>query len=104
MSETGQIILGIGILIIVYILTRKFHIWRMKRTYLFILQDLKDKGAVDPASAVTLPYASQGLFQLGRRDYRPKALQFMVANNIVGRTESGFYYLIDRKAGNFNPG
>jgi hypothetical protein len=96
MSDTGQIILLVGALIIVYILTRKVHAWQIGRAYKVIIQDLENAGARAPASAVTLPYAKVKIFRVGMRDYRPKALQFLVAGNIVGMTESEQYYLIDR--------
>jgi hypothetical protein len=99
MNETVQIILGLSILIPVYVLTRKYHAWKIRRTYLFIIRDLKAKDAFDPSSAVKLPYATAGLFHMGTRDYRPKALAYMVTANIVGRTEEGHYYLKDREAG-----
>ena len=59
MSDAGRIIFAICILIVVYILTRKFHAWRMRQTYIFIVKDLKQKGAVDPSSAIELPYAKK---------------------------------------------
>ena len=96
-SETGQIIIGIGVLIVVYILTRRYHAWRMARVYKFIIRDLEEKAAVDPSSAVDLPYSRKDMFRIGTRDYRPKVLQYMTLNNIVGMTANGKYYLRDRK-------
>ena len=93
MSETTQIIIGLCVLIIVYILTRKFHAWKMKKTYLSIVRDLEQKGALDPTLAIELPYAKQAMFRFGARDYRPKALEYLVASNIVGVTDKGHYYL-----------
>ena len=97
MSETGQIIFGICILIIVYVMTRRFHAWRMKRTYFGIIDDLKQKEAIGPSSAVELPYAKKSILKVGTRDYRPKAIEYMVAGNIIGKTDSEKYYLIDKK-------
>ena len=99
MSETGRTIFAICILIVVYILTRKFHAWRMKQTYVLIIRDLEQKGAVDPSSAIELPYAKKGVFRIGMRDYRPKAIQFMIANNIISMTDTGKYYLKDKNVG-----
>lgn len=98
MSETAQIIFLLCLLIIVYILTRKVHVWRIRRAYIFIVKDLEAKKAFDQSSAVGLPYAKQKMFKLGTRDFRPKTLEFMVANNIVGITSSGDYYLKRRDA------
>ena len=99
MSETCRTIFAICILIAVYILTRKFHAWRMRQTYLSIVKDLEKIGALDPSSAIELPYAKKGVFRIGMRDYRPKAIQFMIANNIIGMTDTGKYYLKDKGAG-----
>jgi len=58
MSETTELILGIAALIAVITLTRKYHAWRIKRALIFIIDDLKNKGAYSARSAVDLPYAS----------------------------------------------
>ena len=97
MSETMGIILSICILIVVYILTRKVHAWRIKRAYIHIIKHLEQQGAVETSSAVELPYAKMGLFRFGIRDYRPKALEYLIVSNIVGMTESGRYYLEDKE-------
>ncbi len=94
MNETVEIIVGVGVLVAVYILTRHFHSWRYSRTYVLIINDLKKKGAVNPASAVELPYAKKSMLRIGTRDYRPKALEHLVMKQIVGMTDSGRYYLI----------
>ena len=100
MPETGQIILLIFILIIVYILTRKVHAWRIKRAYIHIIEDLEQQGAVDPSSAIELQYTKIGVFRFGMRDYRPKAIEYLIVSNIIGMTESGRYYLKDKKTDN----
>ena len=97
MSETGRIILLIFILVIVYILTRKVHAWKIKRAYIYIIKDLEQQKAVDPSSAIELPYAKIGVFRFGMRDYRPKAIEYLIVSNIIGRTENGRYYLKNRK-------
>ena len=99
MSETGRTIFAICILIVVYILTRKFHAWRMRQTHLSIVKDLEQKGAVDLSSAIELPYAKKGVFRIGMRDYRPKAIEYMIGNNMIGMTDSGKYYLKDKRVG-----
>ena len=102
MSETGRTLFAICILIGVYILTRKFHAWRMRQTYLSIVKDLEKNEALDPSSTIELPYAKKGMFRIGMRDYRPKAIQYMIANNIIGMTDRGKYYLKDKSAGRIN--
>lgn len=92
--EIWEIVIGIGLLISVYILTRHFHAWRMARVYKAIVRDLQQKGALDSSSAVALPYSQPNLFRMGTRDYLPKMLQYMTANGMVGMTEDGRYYLL----------
>lgn len=99
MSETMQIIIAICLLIVVYMLTREISAWRMKRAYIRIINDLKKKEALDEASALAIPYARDSIFRVGVRDFRPKALQFLVASGIVGVTEAGKYYLKNKDVG-----
>jgi hypothetical protein len=94
MPETVQVIMGIGILLIVIILTRKFHVWKIKKAYLFIIEDLKAKGAFDVNSAVELPYGHRNILRIGLKDHRPTALKSLVMDKIVGISEDGKYYLL----------
>jgi len=99
MSENMQIIVGVILLIGVYLLTRKFHAWQMRRAYTTVLKDLEQKGRpFDPSSAVELPYAKVGIFRMGTRDYRPKAVKYMTETGIAVMTVDGKYYLRERNA------
>jgi len=95
-GETGQIILLGCVLVIVFFLTRRLHAWRLKRAYLYVVQDLKQQEAFDPASAVALPYAKTSMLRFGTRDYRPKAIQYLIMGDILAMTEDGRYYLKNR--------
>jgi hypothetical protein len=95
MPETAELIIGISILLVVIILTRRYHTWRIKQSYRFIIEDLKAKGALDPESAITLTYAQRRLSRMGVRDHRPMALDHLVFENIVCIAEDGKYYLKD---------
>jgi hypothetical protein len=95
MSETIKIILMILITIGAFILTLFFAGWKMKRASDFILRDLREKKAFDPASAVALPYSKSSLFRIGMRDYRPKALTALVQHGAIGMQEGGRYYLCE---------
>ena len=96
MSETTELILGIGALILVITLTRRYHAWRFKRAFIFIIDDLKKKGAYSDHSAVDLPYTKKNLLKMGLRQHHPKALDHLILENIVGQTEDGRYYLIQK--------
>ena len=93
MSETTELIFGIAALIAVIALTRKYHAWRIKRAYIFIIDDLKNKAAYNAGSAVDLPYAKRNLLKMGLRQHHPQALDHLIMQNIVAKTEDGRYYL-----------
>jgi hypothetical protein len=96
MNENGQIVVAVILLIAVYILSRKVQTWLVKRAYAKILKDLEGKGAAAPEAAVKLPYAKTGILNVGMKDYRPKALEFLVTHDLVGRTPEGTYFLKER--------
>jgi hypothetical protein len=96
MNENVQIVVAVMLLIAVYLLSRKVQTWRVKRAYAKILKDLGAKGATAPTSAVKLPYAKTGILNVGMRDYRPKALEFLVMHDLVGRTPEGAYFLKEK--------
>jgi hypothetical protein len=93
MSETVQLFLMILLTVCVLYLTLRIGAWKMKRACDFIIRDLKEKGAFDPASAVELPYSKSSVFHLGMRDYRPKALEQLLKLDVVRILEGGRYYL-----------
>ena len=96
MSETVQIIMGICIMVAVLALTRKYHAWKIKQAYLFIIEDLKARGARNPQSAVELPYGRRNVLRIGLKDHRPTALKSLVLDKIVAISEDGKYYLLDK--------
>ena len=96
MSETTEVIIGIGAMVAAIMLARTYHAWKIKRAYIKIIEDLKAKGALTPETAVALPYAPKGLIQIGLKDHRKTALKSLVRDNFVGVSEDGRYYLIDR--------
>ena len=97
MPEFVQIILGLIFLVVVYILTRIGVARRIRNTAIRIIKDLERQEAYDPGSAAELPFAKANYFRIGLRDYRPKALESLIQGAIVGRTEDGKHYLIERQ-------
>lgn len=96
MSDTVQIIIGIGFLLCLIVLSRRFMAWRVRRAFYMIVEDLKKKEAFDALSAVDLPYAKNRLFKVGLRDYRPMAMKQLLQENVVGMTPAGTFFLINR--------
>jgi hypothetical protein len=94
--EVVQILIGIVFLIAAFLLSRIIVVWQMRRAAAFIMKDLEAKRALDQESAVTLPYGKAEMFKLGIRDYRPKALEYMVTQGAVGITADNRYFLVIR--------
>ena len=84
-----ELILGIGALIVVIVLTRRYHAWRIKRAYIIIIDDLKQKGAYSIDSAVDLPYAKRNLLKMGMRQHHPQAVDHLIMQNIVASGLAG---------------
>jgi hypothetical protein len=93
MPEAIKIILMILVAIGAVIFALRIAGWKMKKACDFIIQDLKEKKALDPASAVELPYCKSPLLNIGLKDYRPKALEELVKHDVVRMVEEGRYYL-----------
>jgi hypothetical protein len=96
MPETVELIIGITALLAVISLTRRVHTWRIQRAYRIIIEDLKSQGALDPESAVNLPYARRSVAKMGIRDHRQLALEHLIFDNIVCKVEDDKYYLKDK--------
>lgn len=97
MAETGEIILSILVLGGVIFLARYFHVWKIKQAYLSIVEDLKRQGALSSETAVDLPYANRPLLKFGLRDHRPVALKGLISENVIGKTEDGRHYILDKR-------
>lgn len=93
MTETLQIILALIIMVMVFILAKRFQGMKINRAFRLIINDLKQQKALDPSSSVFLPYATRTFLQIGLRDYRPKAVYYLVQSGIVGMTEDKRFYL-----------
>jgi hypothetical protein len=93
MTESMQVIVGIILLVGVFLFSRVVMGWRIRRACQQVLKDLQAREAFDPFSAVELPYAKVRYINIGLRDFRPKALQYLLQHEVVGITDKGWYYL-----------
>jgi hypothetical protein len=93
MTETIKTILLILFVIGALFLALRITGWKMKKAGNFIIRDLKEKKAFDPASAVELSYTKSSLIHIGLRDYRPRALQELMKQDVVRMLEGGRYYM-----------
>ena len=96
MSQSAKTLLMVFLLIAAFILANIIAGKRMKKAADFIIRDLKEKKAFDPASAVALPYSKGTAFRIGLKDYRPGALKQLVKQDMVRSLEGDRYYLRDR--------
>ena len=93
MPETLKVILMVLLVVGAFLASLFIAGWKMKRACDFILRDLRQRQAFDPASAVELPYCRVSYLRVGVRDYRPKALEQLVKQGAVQPTEAGQYFL-----------
>jgi hypothetical protein len=93
MTETIKTISFMLMVIGVLFLAFRITGWKMKKAGNFIIRDLREKKAFDPASAVELSYTKSPLLHIGLRDYRSQALQELLKQDIVRILEGGRYYL-----------
>jgi hypothetical protein len=93
MSETLKTIIMILVAIGALVLAMRIAGWKMKKACDFIVRDLKEKKAFDPTSAVDLPYAKSPMINIGLKDYRPRALEELIRQDVVRILEGGRYYL-----------
>jgi hypothetical protein len=103
MSQNMKTLLMVLIAIAAFILANIIAGRRMKKAADFIIRDLKERQAFDPASAVELPYSKGTAFRIGLKDYRPGALKQLVKYDVVRLSEEGKYYLRDRNQVLLNP-
>lgn len=93
MPEIYQHVLGIGFLVLVFIVTRYGVGLRMKKATQLIMDDLHQRLAVDVYTAVSLDYAKPNWLKFGLRDFRPKALQSLIKAGVVVQSGPDRFYL-----------
>ncbi|MFH0826111.1 MAG: hypothetical protein V2B18_25450 [Pseudomonadota bacterium] len=93
MSEPVQIVIGLFFLAGIFVMTRYVAAMQMKRATGRIIRDLQDREAIDPITAVELPYVEPNPLRIGMRNYHSKAVEYMTGEGVVGKTVGGKYYL-----------
>ena len=96
MTDNMELFIGLAVLFLAIMGTRRYHAWRIRRAYQLIVNDLESAGALSPDSAVDLPYAGKNLLRIGIRDHRKMALNHLVMDQVVGQTEDGRYFMMIR--------
>lgn len=67
--------------------------WGIRKYCFKIIAEMEAQGAFSPGSAVNLPDTRGNFFKMGIGNYRPKALNVLLADKIVIKSNSGKYYL-----------
>jgi hypothetical protein len=88
-----QIPLLLVAIIIFYFLLLLIAGWGIRRYCFQIIAEMEEQRAFSAGSAVNLPDTRGNFFKMGLGNYRPKALQILLADKIVTKTGSGKYYL-----------
>ena len=98
MSESVKIALAFAFLILAFFLSRMATArWHHKAAN-SIIEELKEKRALNSSTATELPYAQADWLRFGMKDYRRNALKSLLAVGIIVRTEEDKYYLRSRNA------
>lgn len=93
MSVYVQIgLLFIGVVIFFFLLTLIAG-WGIRRYCFQIIAEMEEQRAFNAGSAVNLPDKRGNFFKMGAGNYRPKALNVLLADKIVIKTGDGKYYL-----------
>jgi hypothetical protein len=67
--------------------------WGIRKYCFMIIAEMEEQNAFNASSAVSLPDKRGNFFKMGAANYRPKALNVLLADKIVIKTGDGKYYL-----------
>jgi hypothetical protein len=95
-----QILLLLVAIIIFYFLLLLIAGWGIRKYCFKIIAEMEEQRAFNAGSAVNLPDTRGNFFKMGLGNYRPKALQILLADKIVVKTGSSKYYLEKDKLAN----
>jgi|PlaIllAssembly_1097288.scaffolds.fasta_scaffold319638_2 hypothetical protein len=94
MSEaTTLTIICFLILMAIHMITEKVRVNRVREAVCQVLQELNQKEAYDPFTAVDLPLVDIRFLRLGYRDFRSNAVDILTRQHIVTTTGRGKLYL-----------
>lgn len=88
-----QILLLLVAVVIFFFLLLLIAGWGIRKYCFKIIAEMEEQRAFSPGSAVNLPDTRGNFFKMGMGNYRPKALNVLIADKIVIKTGGGKYYL-----------
>lgn len=93
--------LQIIILVVVFIAIVVFFLYMgglaIQKTCLKIIAEMEEARAFKEARAVTIQDERKNFFRVGTKNIRPKALNMLIADGLVIKTNNGKYYLDKEK-------
>lgn len=93
MATFFQLLLCLLIIILAYVISYFLVRWRLKRTCISIVNILHEKNSNNEHNAVEL--LDDRFLKIGVKDYKPKALEILLSQEIIKKTSDGKYYLND---------
>lgn len=93
MTDAVQVAVALICLVAVFVGTRYIVARRFRNAAMTIIHQLETAGALSESTAIELPYGKANLLRIGMRDYLHKALEYMIAEGVVGRSQDGKYFL-----------
>ena len=88
-----QIILIVLGVIIFYFVALYLTGWKIRGLCFKIIKEMEDQRAFSANKAVSLQSTRGNFFKMGLGNYRPKALEMLIAEKLVVKTNNGKYYL-----------
>ena len=92
-----QIILLVAALIAFVVLVLYMGGLAVQKTCLKIIAELEDARAFKEARAMKIQDERKNIFRAGTKNIRPKALNLLIADGLVIKTNNGKYYLDKEK-------
>ena len=101
LENNMPVYLQIILLFIVFIAIVFFFLYMgglaVRRTCLKIIAEMEEAGAFKEERAIKIQDERKNFFRVGTKNIRPKALNLLIADGLVIKTNSGKYYLDKEK-------
>ena len=97
MSVSLQILLLVAVFIAIIILFLYIGGLAVRKTCLKIIAEMEEARAFKEGRAMTIQDERKNIFRVGTKNIRPKALNLLIADGLVIKTNNGKYYLDKEK-------
>ena len=97
MSVSLQILLLVAVFIAIIILFLYIGGLAVRKTCLKIIAEMEEARAFKEGRAMAIQDERKNIFRVGTKNIRPKALNLLIADGLVIKTNNGKYYLDKEK-------